>query len=167
MWPSNRVWLLLLAVVLWLVTSGLTQPSRQGLVLFTPQEAEQLRLTAAEWQLPPRTRSLSPGPRIVLQHPQAKDSSTGPVIETLSPTDFFVVFEENHTPVDMDSLQITAKKGIFSTSFTARLKPYIQGTSLQAKAVQIPAGRFLIQIEIADRQGTKTTETYRLMVGDQ
>jgi hypothetical protein len=103
----------------------------------------------------------------VIQRPQLKDSSAGPVIETLSPTDFFVFFEENHAAVDMDSLQIKAKKGSFSESLTARLKPYIQGTSLQAKEVKIPAGRFLIQIEITDQHGAKTAETYRLMVREQ
>ena len=78
-----------------------------------------------------------------------------------------VLFEENHTPIDMDSLQIKAKQGMFSESLTTRLKPSIQGTSLQAKELKIPAGRFLIQIEIADRHGTKTAETYRLMVREQ
>ena len=63
----------------------------------------------------------------------------------------------------MNSLQIDAKKWLFSLSLTDRLKPYIQGTSLHAKGVQVPEGLFAIQIEIADVAGAKTVGTYRLM----
>jgi hypothetical protein len=67
----------------------------------------------------------------------------------------------------MNSLQIEARKWPFSKSLTARLKPYIQGTSLQAKGVSIPEGLFVIQIEIADVAGAKTVGTYRLMARAQ
>jgi hypothetical protein len=155
-------------MMFWLVSSGEAQlASQKGLVLFTPQEAEQLRLTADEWQPPSRTRTLRLGPRIVIQRPQVVDAKDGPLMETNSPTDFFVVFEAHRAAVNMDSLQITAKKGLFSKSLTARLRPYIQGTSLQAKAVTIPTGRFLIQIEIADDHGVKTDGHYLLLVREQ
>ena len=36
--------------------------------------------------------------------------------------------------------------------------------SLRAETVSVPEGRFMIQIEIADRSGSKTIETYRLEV---
>jgi hypothetical protein len=64
----------------------------------------------------------------------------------------------------MGTLQVIAKKGFFKKSLTNRLKPYIQGTSLHARSVSIPAGKFLIQVSIADRGGIKTTETYLLKV---
>jgi hypothetical protein len=111
----------------------------------------------------PRTRALSLGPRIVIKRPPLKDAADGPVIETISPTDFIIFFEENRAPVDMNSLQIEAKKWLFTLSLTPRLRPYIQGTSLQAKGVEVPAGLFVIQIEIADVAGAKTVGSYRLM----
>jgi len=168
MWQYRKAGMLVLIVLFWMVNAGQTQPaSQKRLMLFTPQEAKQLRLTTEAWHPPPRTRALPSGPRIAIQRPQVMDSTDGPVIETTSPTDFFVLFEANHAPVDMDSLRITAKKGLFSRSLTERLRPYIQGTDLQAKAITIPAGRFLIQIEIADQRGAKTEGHYLLWVQER
>jgi hypothetical protein len=168
MWLNRKACLVILAVGLGLVDPGRIQPAGQRmLALFTPEEAGQLRLTEEEWRPPPRFRALPSGPRIVFQHPPIKDAADGPMIETVSPTDFVIVFEANRAPVDMDSLQIEAKKWLFSLSLTDRLRPYIQGTSLEAKGVSIPEGVFVIQIEIADRAGAKTVGTYRLMAKGQ
>jgi hypothetical protein len=135
------------------------------LVLLTPKEAMQLELTEEEWRSAPRTRAPSLGPRIVIKRPLVKDAADGPIIETVSPTDFIIFFEENRAPVDMNSLQIAAKKWLLTVSLTSRLRPYIQGTSLQANGVEVPAGLFVIQIEIADVAGAKTVGSYRLMAG--
>jgi hypothetical protein len=116
---------------------------------------------------PPRTRGLPLGPHIVIKRPPIRDATDGAIIETISPTDFMIFFEENRAPVDMNSLQIEAKKWLFTLSLTGRLRPYIQGTSLQAKGVEVPAGLFVIQIEIADVTGAKTVGTYRLMARGQ
>jgi hypothetical protein len=142
---------------------GQMQPvGQQMLVLLTPKEATQLRHTEEEWRPPPRTRAPSLGPRIIFQRPPVKEAADGPLIETVSPTDFVIFFEENRAPVDMGSLRIEAKKWLFTISLTARLKPYIQGTSLQAKGIEVPTGLFVIQIEIADVAGAKTVGAYRL-----
>ena len=168
MWSYRKAWLVILAALLGLVNMGQVQSVGQRmLVLVTPKEAAQLRLTEEEWQPPPRTRALSLGPRIVIKRPPLKDAADGPIIETVSPTDFIIFFEENRAPVDMNSLQIEAKKWLFTLSLTGRLRPYIQGTSLQAKGVEVPAGLFVIQIEIADVTGAKTVGTYRLMARGQ
>jgi hypothetical protein len=168
MQPYARIVALLFTVLLSMINIGHTQPrSQERLVLFAPREAEQLRFREDAWQVPPRTRTLQVGPRIVIQHPQVTDSNNGPIIDTVSPTDFFVVFEANRTPVDMESLRIAAKKGPFSKSLTDQLRPYIRGTSLRAEAVTIPAGRFLIQIEIADQGGAKTDGHYLLQVRER
>jgi hypothetical protein len=164
MWLRPKVCSVMIAVGLGLVDMGQAQSAGQRmLVLLTPKEAAQLRLTEEEWQPPPRTRGLTTGPRIVIQRPMLRDTPDGPSMETTSPTDFIIFFEENRAPVDMNSLQIEAKKWLLTLSLTERLRPYIQGTSLQAKGVGIPAGLFVIQIEIADVTGAKTVGTYRLM----
>ena len=155
------------AVFLGLVNMGQMQSvGQRTLVLLTPKEAMQLKLTEEEWQAP-RTRAPSLGPRIIIKRPPVRDAADGPIIETISPTDFIIFFEENRAPVDMNSLQIEAKKWLFTLSLTSRLKPYIQGTSLQAKGVEVPVGLFVIQIEIADIAGAKTVGTYRLMARGQ
>jgi hypothetical protein len=164
MWAYRKAYLVMLAVFLGLLNMGQIQHVGQRIfTLLTPQETEQLRLTEEEWRPPPRTRTLSLGPRIIIKRPPLKDAADGPLIETISPTDFIIFFEENRAPVNMNSLQIEAKKWLFTLSLTPRLRPYIQGTSLQAQGVEVPAGLFVIQIEIADIAGAKTVGTYRLM----
>jgi hypothetical protein len=164
MWSYRKAYSVMLAVFLGLLSIGQIQlVGRPMFTLLTPQETEQLRLTEEEWRPPPRTRALSLGPRIIIKRPPLKDAADGPLIETISPTDFTIFFEENRAPVDMNSLQIEAKKWLFSLSLTPRLRPYLQGTSLQAQGVEVPAGLFVIQIEIADIAGAKTVGTYRLM----
>jgi hypothetical protein len=168
MWSSRKVWLTILVAFLGLGNMSQVQSVGQRmLVLVTPKEAEQLRLSEKEWQPPPRARALSIGPRIIIQRPSLRDTIDGPIMEALSPTDFIIVFEENRAPVDMNSLQIEAKNWLFTLSLTGRLRPYIQGTSLQAKGVEVPVGLFVIQIEIADVTGAKTVGTYRLMARAQ
>jgi hypothetical protein len=138
--------------------------TRPGLVLFTPEEASGLRFGAGEWRPPVVLRSIPPGPRVVVQHPTVEQTADGATILTGSPTDLRISFEPTRAPVDMESLEVRAKKAIFSVSLTDRLKPYLRGTNLEATGVNVPEGRFLIQIEIADKSGQKTVETYRLEV---
>jgi hypothetical protein len=165
MWFRRQVWWTIPLAALWLagVGHGWSAGARE-LILFTAKEAEQLRLTDSEWQSRSRSRSFAPesGPRIVMQSPQVQKTSDGYLIETETPTDFLIRFEETGAPVDMDSLKVEARKGIFSKSLTATLRPYVRGTMLQAERVQIPRGRFLITMEIVDRNGAKTVENYRL-----
>ena len=154
-----------LAMLTLLAPAGqIESAGQQGLALLTPQEAGQLRLAEEDWRPGPRFRAPSRGPRVVVQQPPIKDTGDGPIIEAVPPVNFVISFEQNRSPVDMDSLEVKAKKGLISMRLTARLKPYIQGASLRAEGVAIPEGRFLIQIEIADTDGARTIETYRLQV---
>jgi hypothetical protein len=156
MCSHRRACLVLVVACLGMINTGQVRSvGQRTLALLTPNEAVQLRLAEGEWQPPPRTRAPSLGPRIVIERPPIKQAADGPIIDTVSPTDIMILFEENHAPVDMNSLQIEAKKWLFSLSLTPRLKPYIQGASLRAKSVQIPEGLFVIQIEIADVAGRK------------
>jgi len=141
--------------------------TKADLVLLTPQEARELRLSDALWRPPPLLRSLPRGPRVVVRRPGLTTTPDGPVIVTGSPTDLVISFEETGAPVDMGSLEVRAKKGFFSVSLTDRLKPYLRGATLEATAIKIPEGRFLIQVEIADRSGGRTVDTFRLEVKAQ
>jgi len=165
---TRNTWVVLLVLFLSPAVSGLTQQvGQQGFVLITSREAEQLRQTKKEWQVIPRLRGVSPGPRILIENPKIRITEVGPTIETISPADLFVMFEANRAPVDMDSLQVKAKKGFFSKSLTDRLRPYIQGTTLKVKRAKMPKGRFTLQVSIADQEGAKTTEIYRLIVRER
>jgi hypothetical protein len=137
-----------------------------GITLLTGEEAHQLRLTDREWLLP-TSMPTGKGPLIIIQKPPTLAASKPPTLETTSPTHLLVVFEPNLAPVNMDSLEVKAKKGIFKVSLTERLKPYIQGTTIQAANLQLPTGRFLIEIDIADQKGERTSREYYLKVSNK
>ena len=164
--------LFVLLGVVWLFVArpfeAQTTPSR--LFLLTEEEATQLRLSADD---PPLKRGpaqqalklLSSGPRIVFKRPDLVDESTAlPTVAVTTPLDLLIAFEPNQDAVDMDSLEIRAKKGWFTKSLTSRLKPYITGTTLAAENLGIPTGTFRVEIEIADRVGEQTVRAYYLDV---
>ncbi len=160
------VYVVLPAVVAWTFSVGQAEPrAKNRLVLLSHQEAKQLRLTEDEWrQRTPRARAISFGPRIIIQVPQVRETDAGHTINTVTPTDLSIVFEENRSPVNMDSLEIQARKGLFSKSLTSLLRPYIQGTTLQVQGAEVSPGRFLLEITIADQNGARTVEAYHLEV---
>jgi hypothetical protein len=161
---KGKMFGLLIAMSLCLVDTGKTATAQNRLSLLTPGEAAQLRLGPDDGVPGPLLRGFPTGPRVVVREPTVTRTPDGAVIETTPLTRFIISFEPNRAPVDMETLEIKARKGLFSVSLTPRLKPYIQGTSLQAERVSIPEGRFVVQIEIVDSAGAKTVEQYRLDV---
>ena len=130
----------------------------------TEQEARELQLSDVEWDMPPIvTRGVPPGPVISISSPVLIDDKN-PTLEGVSPLSLMVTFQENSAPVDMDSLEVTAKKGFFSKSLTDRVKPFVNGNSLEASGLKVPEGKFRIEILIADVQGNQTSMEYRLVV---
>lgn len=172
---TRHYWHIVLFITMWACVLYYFQGllwAQTSLDLFSPQVADQLRLTDEEWQESGihirnaalrRTRSanLTEGPQIEIVKPiLAKDKT----IETQTPTDLTILFYEKNAPVDMASLSITGKKGFFSKSLTNFFKKFIKGNQIEAKKVNIPSGKFLIYISIADMNGLNTKGTYRLKV---
>jgi hypothetical protein len=141
-------------------------PTGDSVMLFSHEDARQLRLTDEQWRHPPHARALSAGPSIVIRSPQVVSGDV-PTIETQTPANLVVLFEPRSSPVDMSSLAVEAHKGFFSKSLTDLLRPYIHNDSLEVSKVQIPAGKFLLDISIGDQAGNITTATYRLKVNDE
>jgi hypothetical protein len=149
-----------------------TLPSRQAcagasaahtVVLFSREDARKLRLTEEQWRQIPQTRALSVGPNIVIRSPQVVPGDV-PTIETRTPANLVVLFEARNSPVDMSSLEVEAHKGFFSKSLTDLLRPYIHGDAIELSEVEIPAGKFMLVISIADQARDTTVTTYRLEV---
>ena len=136
----------------------------KGLVLFSNDEAAQLRYAAGEWPPRIRKRSLSTGPKVIVEQPKLKTAEGGEQIDLKVPASLVVRFEETGAPVDMGSLEVNARKGFFSKSLTGLLKPYVQGTTLKVEELEVPTGNFLVEIQIADTKGSQTSESYRLQV---
>jgi hypothetical protein len=140
--------------------------ARNSVVLFSDEDALKLRLTDEQWSHSPHPRALSTGPNIVVRSPQMVSGGI-PTIETKTPADLVVQFEPRNAPVEMSSLVIIAHKGIFSKSLTDMLRPYIHNDTIEVSKVQIPAGKFLLDITIGDQEGNVTTATYRLEVNSR
>ena len=144
--------------------------SDAGVELLTAEEAAELSLTEAELdtvlaQPPIRLRDTNPGPRIVLVYPQVDDDE-GRIVHSESPTDLRVRFEERLAPVDMNTLVVKARKGMLTKSITDRLLPFVKGTAIDARNLKLPKGRYRIVVSVADADGTRTVEEYRLIVDE-
>jgi hypothetical protein len=144
--------------------SATTQPGPALIVLLDLHDAARLQLTDHEWRHVPRAREIATGPRIEFTSPALSQSKGIPTIETTSPTTLFVTFDDDQSPVDMDTLEVSAHKGFFSKSLTAMLRPFIHQNALEVSNMSIPTGRFLLEVSIADQAGNRTDETYRLEV---
>jgi hypothetical protein len=64
----------------------------------------------------------------------------------------------------MDSLNVEARKGLFSKSLTNLLRPYIRGDRIEVTNLEIPSGRFMLDVSIADTNGNTTAASYLLEV---
>jgi len=138
-------------------------PAADSVVLFTPNDASKLRLSEEQWRHMARTRALSTGPLIVVRSPPIVAGEI-PTIETATPASLVVLFEPRKAPVDMNSLKVEAHKGFFSKSLTDLLRPYIHGDAVDVNNVEIPQGKFMLDISISDEAGDTTVDTYRLEV---
>ena len=142
--------------------------------LLTPNEAQRLRLSPQEWKQTKQNLSFGfgmaadqasvDGPRITIQSPRVYSDPTGQTIRCTTPFVLKVLFQENKAPVDKASLEVKAKKGIFSKSLTERLMPFFHQNFILAENIEIPPGHYCVVVSIADTNGRTTSQTYGLQV---
>ncbi|EGB16114.1 hypothetical protein DND132_2911 [Pseudodesulfovibrio mercurii] len=148
----------LLAVVLALPSISVAGP----LTLFSAEEAKDLALDDAEWAQGVASKGIGfgVGPKIVFETPSVKDTDNGLVIESPSRLRLLILFQDGVARVDMKTLNIRACKGWFSKNLTDRLAPYLEGNAIKADNVEIPSGRFKLEIKIADAKGNESIQEY-------
>jgi len=178
--------LILAIIILFSVSCGrpLTRTEEQILkgaveilILFTSDEGTRLnvgRMNHEAWrdyqnQYLMATRQVSDGPAVTIEKPKVEKVGGGiSEIKTVSPATLRISFQENprsKTPVNMESLEVKAKKFAFTKDLTKKLRQYIRGTTLEAANVEMPTGKFHIEISIADTKGNKTVENYVFVIG--
>ena len=106
--------------------------------------------------------------------PLSSVNSNGPVIELMQPN----IAEQITTPIDivinflpgasqaqpnMKSL-IIALKGIITIDITKRLKPFINGTTLNVQDAKIPKGKHQILVMIQDQQENYSERLIKIKV---
>lgn len=145
--------------------------SEKSVVLFKDDEANKLRYSDEEWEkeaIPKHKPDLIPGPKIVFQQPPVVDTDNGPTITANTPTDILVIFEQNGSPLNLNSLDVWGEKWFLKINITDRVRPHIKkikmGAELDMKNVHAPEGNFKLGIKIADVNGQETVRKYRLKI---
>jgi len=145
--------------------------SQKPAVLFTNDEADKLRFTDSEWEkeiIPKHEQDLIPRPTILFEKPEVINTNNGPTIIAITPADVFVLFKQNDSTLNLDSLEVWGEKWFLKKNVTERIRPYIKinkkGAELHMKSVHIPKGNFKVGIKIADVNGQETIRKYRLKV---
>jgi hypothetical protein len=165
---------LFLLVWLWPTSAGAAQVVKHpALPLFTAEEAEKLRLLDEEWQivdeLLTRRQALSTrGPLIAVRSPSVQPTKPVPTIETTTPIHFAVHFLAQGAPVKLQTLEVCGKAWGFQRCFTDKLTPYLNTHTniLDVPNLDIPTGKYVIEIRITDAQGQETVADYKVAVAD-
>lgn len=151
-----------------------TRASLREVILLTDEEAGDFRLTETQLEAAFQAESfaksleISDGPRIIFQEPDLIDG----LVKTTTPLDLSVAFEPNLAPINMQSLEVRARKGIFRKSLTHIVMPYVTpdgegGWSFVIENVTIPQGNFRIEITIADQRDGETVQEFLFQVTKQ
>lgn len=170
---SRHAWSIavLLGSITWACSPATEQvvDTAQEIWLFSEEDAAELRVASEDWVILDVPRGDSLGPMITVERPTVIQTPEGPTIETSSPTAFFIRFESNSqgTDVDMSTLSIVAKRERFprlKRDLTGKLADFLKQNRIEAEAIKVPRGRYLVDISIADTAGVLTVESYRLRV---
>jgi hypothetical protein len=160
-----------LAIIGFLFLNPAKSLSQESTALFTDDEAAKLRYSDEEWEketIPKPEEDLIPRPTILFEEPQVVDTDKGPTITTTTPTDILVIFKQNNSTLNLDSLDVWGEKWFLKINITDRVRPHIkknkQGAELHMKNVHAPEGNFKLGIKIADVNGQETVRKYRLKI---
>ena len=174
MFKSISRYLLLLTVftiIGFVFLNPIESVSQKPVVLFTNDEANKLRFTDSEWEkevIPKHEQDLISRPIILFEEPEVINTNNGPTIITTTPADVLVLFKQNDSTLNLDSLEVWGEKWFLKKNVTKRIRPYIktnkEGAELHLKSVHIPKGNFKVGIKIADVNGQETIKKYRLKV---
>lgn len=172
------LYFLLIIFFLFLVPPFALTTKEPHTLLFSEEEADALdlsNLSKDDWSVYVNshvnrsfgTRSLpAKSPKIEVVYPTVKLTESGQLVETQSPTKLIVNFVKPPAgePIDMNTLEVTGRKGFLKKSLTNKLKPFIEGTTLEASKIKIPSGKFHLEVSISNLAGERTVENYVLVV---
>lgn len=171
MLKSTSTYLTVLALICFLLLSPAVSLSEKPVVLFSDDDARKLRYSDDEWDkevIPSPKVDDDLAPSIIIDEPDVVDSKKGPTIVAISPTDIYVIFKQNGSSLDLDTLDVWGEKFFFKKNITKLVMPHIktnkEGAVLHMKSVHIPKGKFKVGFKISDIDGRETTRKYRLKV---
>ena len=105
-----------------------------------------------------------------------KDMGDGPIVEVIAPEAFLglsqpffvsLAFRERNAPIDLETLKIEGKKGIWpAQDVTDLMRPFFSETGIEAE-VCLRVGRFKLRLELRDTEGRRTQVEYAVEVIDE
>ena len=168
---SNLLTITLFSTIVFFILSPAVSLGEKPAVLFSDDDARELRYSDAEWDkesAPGVVKDDDLAPSIVIDEPDVIDTKKGPTIEAITPSNLFVVFKQNGSPLNLDTLDVWGEKFFLKKNVTKRILPYIktnkEGAVLHMESVSIPKGNYKVGFKISDMDGRETTGKYRLKV---
>jgi len=157
------------------------QSNAEHLVLFTEQEEAKLNIPFGKWQqyvfeystthshgdvLPYSKNAL--GPIVSIVDP----SATGEQYRASIPVKLLVYLKSFQSPIDLESLAITGKRGIFSLDITDRLLPFMRQPKskenadyvIEGEIPHLRSGNYHVVFSLADIQGNTAEHSLFLEV---
>ena len=143
----------------------LVADNTQTTVWFSAADAENLRLTEEDIGfLSAQSKAFTQGgPEIMWVYPKLSGdagSSKDNRVAFSSPSTLTLEFKKTMSDIDFDTLDVRGRKFGFSKSVTELVRPYLHGNVLDAKNVELPKGKFLVEVEIHDVDGRKTVRPF-------
>ena len=157
-------WAAVLAILATLAVRVLAD-SPEAVVWFTEADAEALRLTEEDIGFLSAQSKAMPqgGPEINWIFPELSGdagSTKDKRVTFTSPSSLTIEFRKTMNEIDFDTLDVRGRKFGFSKSVTELVRPYLNGNMLAAKNVELPKGKFLVEVEIADVDGRTTVRPF-------
>ena len=103
-----------------------------------------------------------------MRSPSVQPTKPIPTIETTTPIHLAVHFLAHGAAVKLQTLEVCGKAWGFQRCFTDKLKPCLKAHTniLDVPNLEIPTGKYVIEIRIADAKGQETVAYYKVAVAE-
>jgi len=169
--PGNLLIFTVIAIIGFILLSPPASLGEEPVELFSESDAKNLRYTDAEFDKETAEGEIKDddkSPSIVIDEPDILDTDKGPTIEAVSPINIYVIFKQNASPLDLETLDVWGEKFFFKKNLTSRVLPYIktdkEGAVLHMKSIHVPKGNYKVGFKISDIDGRETKAKYKLKV---
>lgn len=155
----------------------------ESIQLFSDEEGAVLSLSISEWHEAVSLQSSSFAARDAQPYSVIQD---GPLVSIVDPAAAgkrykadipvsLLIYLKSHTaPIDIDSLSITGKRGIFSLDITDRLTPFLRKSVagedadyvIEGQIDKLRGGRYMVVFSLADVYGNYEERSIFLEVSD-
>jgi len=139
--------------------------------LFSEDDAKKLRYSDEEFDKETASgevKSDDKAPSIVINEPAVMEMKKGPMIEAITPVNVYIIFKQNASPLNLETLDVWGEKFFFKKNLTSRVLPHVktvkEGAVLHMSSIHVPKGNYKVGFSISDIDGRETKSKYKLKV---